>query len=71
MDLEKLGKVCRNFRNENGITVQQVADLTGYSVWNIYVFEKGGNDNAGILLAYVALGLKINRRTLWQILRRC
>ena len=60
MQLKELGKKCREFRIKNGITIDEIAEQSNYSLWNVYKFEQGRVNNALILLAYLNLGLHLN-----------
>jgi hypothetical protein len=68
MQLKELGRICREFRLENNITVKEIARLCNYSVWNVYKFEQGIIDNASILLVYLYLGLQLDRGTICRVL---
>lgn len=57
---EKISYYCKRWRIVNNITLQDVADETGYSKDNIIKFEQGKNNNATILLFYLLKGLKID-----------
>lgn len=58
MKLE-VGSACRNRRVELGMTQQDVARATGYSVENISAFENGRNSNYVILMWYAHHGLDV------------
>lgn len=44
------------FRRENGIKIKTIADELGYSIFNIYKFEQGLNNNARIYNWYIQHG---------------
>ena len=69
MQLKELGSKCREFRLENNITVKEIAQLCNYTVWNVYKFEQGAIDNASILLAYMYLGLQLDRGAICRVLK--
>lgn len=69
MQLKELGGICRQFRIDNNITVKEVAQLCNYTIWNVYKFEQGIIDNASILLAYMHLGLQLDRGTICRVLK--
>ena len=68
MYLKELGSKCRQFRLDNDITVKDIAEFCNYSVWNIYKFEQGKIDSAYILLAYMHLGLQLDKETICRVL---
>lgn len=57
IDMKDLGAQCKAHRQDINLLQSDVARDTGYSVENISSFETGRNDNARILLWYVAHGL--------------
>lgn len=57
ISLCEMGSLCKKFRVEHGYFQTDVASDTGYSVENISSFETGRNDNARILLWYLAHGM--------------
>lgn len=69
MNFKTLGQICRDFRIANNITIVSIAEMSNYSKWNVYKFEQGRLTNLNIFLVYLALGLDIDRRILWQVLK--
>lgn len=69
MQLKKLGNICRQFRLDNKITVKDIARICNYTTWNVYKFEQGKLDSASILLAYLHIGLQLDRGTVCRLLR--
>lgn len=57
-----INEYCKSWRRENKITGKEVAEKSGYSLWNVYAYEAGRNDNVRILLAYIALGLSLDQQ---------
>lgn len=68
MGLKHIGKMCRDFRQERGITVEEIAEKTRYTKWNIYSFEQGRVNNIIIFLTYIDLGMTLTRRDICQVL---
>jgi transcriptional regulator with XRE-family HTH domain len=68
MQLKELGRICREFRKEQGISVKEIASKCSYTPWNIYKFEQGNIDSASILLVYMFFGLELDRRTICHVL---
>lgn len=68
MQLKELGRICREFRKEQGISVKEIARLCNYTVWNVYKFEQGIIDSASILLVYLYLGIQLDRGTICRVL---
>ena len=60
VDLKTLGKICQEFRRTHGLSQTKAAFDTHYSIENISAFERGRNDNARILLWYIAHGLTVD-----------
>ena len=60
VDLHLLGRICQQFRQNQGISQAKAATETAYSIENISAFECGRNDNARILLWYFAHGLTMD-----------
>lgn len=61
VNLREIGRRCKEFRIELGYYQSDVANDTGYSIENISSFETGRNDNAKILLWYIAHGMSSDR----------
>ena len=59
MDMVKVGTYCKNWRIKHGYTQGQIARDTHYSIENISVFERGGNDNSRIFVWYVNHGMSV------------
>lgn len=59
INLKDLGARCKQFRVERGYYQSHVAQETGYTSENVSAFETGRNDNARILLWYLAHGMTI------------
>lgn len=57
ISLREMGQRCKQYRIEHGYYQTDVASDMGYSVENISSFENGRNDNARILLWYMAHGM--------------
>ena len=57
IDMKDVGAHCKALRQNLQLLQSDVARDTGYSVENISSFETGRNDNARIMLWYVARGL--------------
>lgn len=57
IDMKDVGARCKALRENIGLLQKDVAQDTGYSTENISSFETGRNDNARIMLWYVAHGL--------------
>lgn len=57
IDMKDVGAKCKAHREDLGLLQRHVAVDTGYSEENISSFETGRNDNARIMLWYVAHGL--------------
>lgn len=57
IDMKDVGARCRALRQNLELLQSDVARDTGYSTENISSFETGRNDNARIMLWYVAHGL--------------
>lgn len=55
--LREIGRRCKRYRTDIGLYQSDVAKDTGYSIENISSFENGRNDNARILLWYIAHGM--------------
>ena len=53
--LRKVAKYLKAQREKYGVTKEEVALYCGYSVANIVKFELGVNNNAIVMLAYLAL----------------
>lgn len=70
MVLKHIGKICRDFRKERGITVDEIAEKTYYSKWNIYAFEEGKVNNIMIFLTYIDLGMTLTRRDICRVLKK-
>ena len=68
MQLKKLGSICRQFRLDNDMKVKDIAQICNYSAWNVYKFEQGKLDSASILLAYIHIGLQLDRSTICRVL---
>ncbi len=58
--LRDVGVQCKEFRKQQGYYQSAVAKDLGYSTENISAFETGRNDNARILLWYLAHGFNAN-----------
>lgn len=58
LTLKQIGPKCKQYRERIGYIQIDVARDLGYSVNNISSFENGRNDNAQILLWYIAHGMK-------------
>lgn len=71
MDLKRLGKLCREYRINNDISIEELATKSHYSVWSIYAFEQGRMNNASILLVYMSYGFTLDRRTICRTLTSC
>lgn len=56
-----VGARCRTFRQSIGLKQEVVAKETGYSVETVSGFENGRNNNASILLWYIAHGMEFER----------
>ena len=54
IDMKSVGAFCKAHRENLGLLQRDVANDTGYSIENISSFETGRNDNARIMLWYVA-----------------
>lgn len=70
MGLKHIGKMCRDFRQERGISVDEIAEKTHYSKWNIYSFEQGRVNNIIIFLTYIELGMTLTRRDICRALMK-
>lgn len=57
MVYKNLGDTCKEFRKSIGLTQSTVADLTGYTISNISMFEQGHVNNMRLLLFYIQEGL--------------
>lgn len=51
--LAQIGREARLLRYKHGLSVKDMAAIIGCSVQNIYKFERGENDSAFILYAYI------------------
>jgi len=59
---DKVGARCRAYRKfVLRMPVKHVAEITGYSPWNIYAFETGKTHNYLILLWYLSMGMTIKQ----------
>lgn len=54
---KEIGKICKRFREDKGMTQLEFSKATGISKDNISKFENGLNRNYYILLSYIELGL--------------
>ena len=54
--MKTYSKDYQNFRKEYNIDIHDIADELGYSIYNIYKFEQGKNNNARIFKKYLELG---------------
>ena len=59
ISLKDLGLRCKQFRVSRGYRQHNVAEDSGYTIENIFAFECGRNNNAIILLWYIAHGMTI------------
>lgn len=59
ISLKDLGLRCKQFRVSRGYRQHNVAEDSGYTIENISSFECGRNNNAIILLWYIAHGMTI------------
>lgn len=59
MLLKKIGKICKQFRENRNIILLKVAKDTGYDISTISKFESGANDNLRIFLWYIINGLSV------------
>lgn len=57
ISLKDVARRCKEYRLTQGYYQIDVARDTGYSVENVSSFETGRNDNARILLWYIAHGM--------------
>lgn len=55
--LKEIGKKCKEYRIKAGYKQTDIARDLGFSMENISAFETGRNDNALILLWYIAHGM--------------
>ena len=53
---ENLGRACKEWRKSHGYTLAQVGNEIGYTLNNVWGFEKGRNDNGVIFLWYITHG---------------
>ena len=63
INLKDLGLRCKQFRVSLGYRQHNVAEDTGYTIENISSFECGRNNNAVILLWYIANGMTVDEIT--------
>lgn len=57
LDLQYIGKKCKEYRKTQGYRQTDVSNETHYSSENVSSFETGRNDNARILLWYFTHGM--------------
>lgn len=48
----KIGYLCRCFRNKEKLTLKEISDTSDYSVQVLSAFEHGKSSNMFILIAY-------------------
>lgn len=58
--LKFIGAMCKNHRSNLGVCQYDVAHLTGYTKETVSSFETGHNNNATLLLWYIANGLELS-----------
>lgn len=63
ISLQDLGLRCKQFRVSRGYRQHNVAEDSGYTIENISAFECGRNNNAIILLWYIAHGMTVDEIT--------
>lgn len=51
--MQKVGAMCKKLRKDNDLTLEAVAQLTGYTHGSIWNFEKGNRNNEVLLLWYL------------------
>lgn len=68
MDLVAVGRTCQEFRESINLYQYDVARDLGCSKENVSAFERGKNNNASILLWYIAQGLTFDRDLLREVL---
>lgn len=51
--LLRIAEYCKKIRLKKDIPLEVIALDSGYTVYNILLFEKGGNNNAIILSSYL------------------
>ncbi len=57
--MKDIGKACGDYRRKKHITQKHIATKTGYNIRTISSFERGGSNNAIILLWYIMNGFDI------------
>ena len=57
--LKDIGKACGDYRRKKHLTQKYVASKTGYNDRTVSLFERGGSNNAIILLWYITDGFDV------------
>lgn len=56
--MEIIGEWCEKVRKQAGLSVIDIANVSGYSRGTVYSFEKGKLDSAFLLMIYMCLRAK-------------
>lgn len=67
--LVRVGSDCQKWRQEHGIKVDYLANITGYSASSIHAFEQGRVDSMKIFLAYILIGYKMTEEQAWHLFK--
>ena len=67
MSLVEVGRTCKEYRESINLYQYDVAKDVGCSKENVSAFERGKNNNASILLWYIAKGLVFDADLLEEV----